>query len=320
MAMMAPMRRFWQLDIASRAAVLSLGSNALLMALKITIGLLFGSVAVLGDGIDSAEDVIASGIAFFTVRLSLQPADDAHPYGHGKAESLAALSQAALIAGGAVFIAVTAVRRLAIDDTEIVVLPSLIAMGITVTVNFGVMLYAFHAARVSQSVAIAADARHLSTNIVQAATVIAGLALVGITGTHSYDQIVALLLAVYLGWIALGIFRVSLHELIDSALPPADVARLEACLQDPAHGIRGFHDLRTRKSGRDRYVDLHALVDPALTVSEAHRLMEEIEAHIHEAMPGATVTIHLDPDEPGIMERGRREPTVRDEGLHLHSH
>lgn len=94
-------RRFFGLDIASRAAVLSFSSNALLMVMKVSVGLVFGSVAVLGDGVDSAEDVFASGIAFFTVRLALQPADESHPYGHGKAESLAAMSQAALIAAGA---------------------------------------------------------------------------------------------------------------------------------------------------------------------------------------------------------------------------
>ncbi|TAK68776.1 MAG: cation diffusion facilitator family transporter, partial [Dehalococcoidia bacterium] len=98
-------RRFFQMDIASRAAVLSFSTNALLMLAKLAIGLVFGSIAVLGDGVDSAEDVVASGIAFFTVRLALQPADAEHPYGHGKAESLAAMSQAALIAGGAAFVA-----------------------------------------------------------------------------------------------------------------------------------------------------------------------------------------------------------------------
>jgi cation diffusion facilitator family transporter len=289
------------------------------MVMKITVGLVFGSVAVLGDGVDSAEDVIASALAFFTVRLAVQPADDTHPYGHGKAESLAALSQAALIAGGAVFIAVSAVYRLTAQEVEIVVGPSLASMGVTVAVNLAVASYAFHAARVSGSVAIASDARHLLTNVVQAGAVITGLVLVGITGSHVFDPLVALLLATYLFWIALTISREALSELIDTALPDVELAALEECLRHEGHGVRDFHALRTRKSGREKYIDVHLLIDPEITVSQAHRLVEDIEAHLRELIPGSVVAIHLDPDEPGIMERGP-EPVAPQAELRLHRH
>src|SRR3990172_426346 len=203
-------RRFFQMDIASRAAVLSFSTNALLMLLKLGIGLVFGSIAVLGDGVDSAEDVVASGIAFFTVRLALQPADAEHPYGHGKAESLAAMSQAALIAGGAVFVAVAAIRRLITQDVTVEVGPSIGVMLFAVAVSLGVFAYSLRAARVSGSVAIAADARHLLTNVAQAGAVILGLVLVGATGVREFDPIVAIALAAYLAWVAFGIFRSSL--------------------------------------------------------------------------------------------------------------
>lgn len=320
--LLAPHRRFFELDLASRAAVLSFASNASLMVMKIAVGLAFGSVAVLGDGVDSAQDVVASGIAFFTVRLALQPADASHPYGHGKAESLAALSQAALITGGAAFIAFAAARRIADDSTEIYVAASLISMGVTVAVNLLVAGYAFRAARISGSVAIKSDARHLMTNVVQAGFIIAALALVGITGNHIFDPLIAMGLAAYLVWIAFSIFRDALHELIDSSLPVGEVARVEEALAHEQHdGVRGFHALRTRKSGRERYIDLHLLVDPAMTVSEAHHCMEEIEQDVHAVLPGAIVTIHLDPDEPGIMERGPTPGSGEpDTGLHLHRH
>ena len=148
-------RRLAQTDLASRAAMLSLASNALLMALKVSVGLAFGSIALLGDGVDSAEDLLASALAFLTVRLALQPADEAHPYGHGKAESLAAISQAGLIAAGTVFITVAAIRRALAHDADIVVAPSLIAAGVSAVVNVGVAAYSRHAARVTGSVAIA---------------------------------------------------------------------------------------------------------------------------------------------------------------------
>ena len=313
-------RRMFPADIASRAALLSVVSNAGLMALKVGFGLAFGSIALLGDGVDSAEDLLASALALVTVRMSMQPADEEHPYGHGKAESLAAISQAGLIAAGAVFIIVAAVRRTLADEVEIVVGPSLFAVGVTAVVNLAVAAYSRRAARISGSVAIAADARHLMTNVVQAVAIGAGLALVGITGNHIFDPIVALLLAAFLAWTAAGIVRTALHELIDSALPDETVRLIEECISHEAHGIRGYHALRTRKSGRETYIDVHVLVDPALTVSEAHLLVEHFEADLRSSVPGAVIGIHVDPDEPDIMERGGAVHAALDTGLHLHSH
>jgi len=299
-------------DVASRAAALSVTSNALLMVLKISVGLIFGSVALLGDGIDSAEDLFASGLAFFTVRLALQPADEAHPYGHGKAESLSALSQAALIGGGAVFIVVAAIRRMMDSGGEIHVVPSLIAIGITAVVNVGVASYSLRAAKISGSVAISSDARHLLTNVVQALAVGAALVLVGITGKHIFDPIFALLLAAYLLWIAFGILRSSLRELIDTSLPEETLAIVEGCLDSREHGMRGYHELRTRRSGRETYIDVHVLVDPHLTVIEAHDLVERLQRELAARVPGSLVTMHLDPDESGSGEasKSRSRPSI----------
>ena len=314
-------RRLFATDLATRAAMLSLVSNALLMALKVGVGLAFGSIALLGDGVDSAEDLLASALAVITVRLALQPADEAHPYGHGKAESLAAISQAGLIAAGAVFIAVAAIRRALTHDVDIVVAPSLIAVGITAAVNLGVGAYSRRAARITGSVAIASDARHLTTNVVQAVAVGIGLVLVGVTGQHIFDPIVAVLLAAYLLWTAATIVRYALRELIDSALPDETLRLIEACLSHEAHGMRGYHALRTRKSGREIHIDVHVLVDPALTVSEAHLLVEHFESDLRTSVPGAVVGIHVDPDEAGIMERGPDASAAAAEpGIHLHTH
>jgi cation diffusion facilitator family transporter len=315
----ATRRRLFATDLATRAAMLSLVSNALLMALKVGVGLAFGSIALLGDGVDSAEDLLASALAVITVRLALQPADESHPYGHGKAESLAAISQAGLIAAGAVFIAVAAIRRALTSGVQIAVAPSLIAVGITAVVNVGVGAYSRRAARITGSVAIASDAKHLATNVVQAVAVGAGLVLVGITGRRIFDPVVAVLLAAYLLWTAATIVRYALRELVDSALPDETLRVIEDCLGHDAHGMRGYHALRTRKSGREIHIDLHILVDPALTVSEAHLLVEHFEEHLREQVPGAIVSIHVDPDEAGIMERGAPSAAA-DAGIHLHRH
>lgn len=312
--------RVREYDVASKAAMLSVASNAVLLVVKLVFALAFGSVALLADGIDSAEDLVASVIVFFTVRLALQPADEAHPYGHGKAESLAALSQAALIAGGAVFITVTAVRRLAGGSYDIEVGPSLIAVGITAVVNLLVAAYAFRAARISGSVAVRSDARHLMTNVVQAGAVGASLVLVGVTGNEIFDPLFALLLAVYLLWIASRILMSALHELLDTSLPVETLARIDECMSQPRTGLRGYHALRTRKSGREVYIDMHMLIDPAMTVSAAHELSDDVEDDLRGHIPGAVVTIHVDPDEPGIMDRMPTDDEAPVPGLHLHRH
>jgi len=305
-------------DPAAKAATLSVVSNGVLMVLKLTFGLLFGSVAVLGDGVDSAQDLVASALVFFSVRLSLQPADEDHPYGHGKAESLAALSQAGLIGAGALFITVAAVRRLYAEDPQIYVWPSLIAVGITAAVNLGVAAYAFRAARLTGSLAVKSDARHLMTNVVQALAVGLALALVGITGNHIFDPVLALLLAAYLVWISIGILREALGELLDTSLPEETLARIEECLARPREGLRGFHALRTRKSGRETHIDMHMLTDPAMSVSEAHKLTDSIELDLRSHVTGAVVTIHVDPDEPGNAEH--EAPELRGAHVHMHTH
>jgi cation diffusion facilitator family transporter len=312
--------RVREYDIASKAAILSVASNGVLLVVKLAFALAFGSVALLADGVDSAEDLVASAIVFFTVRMALQPADEEHPYGHGKAESLAALSQAALIAGGAVFITVTAVLRLAEGEYSIEVGPSLIAVGITAVVNLLVALYAFRAARISGSVAVRSDARHLMTNVVQALAVGGALVLVGLTGNEIFDPLFALLLAAYLLWTAFTILRSALHELLDTSLPEETLARIDECMNHERVGLRGYHALRTRKSGRETYIDMHMLIDPAMSVSAAHVLSDEVEDDLRGHIPGAVVTIHVDPDEPGIMERTHPETTAPAPGLHLHRH
>lgn len=283
-------------DLASRAAALAFTSNLMLMALKLTVGITTGSIAVLSDGIDSAEDAIASTFTFVSIRLAARPADEEHPYGHGKAESIAAAGQGLLIAGGAIFIIVGSVQRLIERDADIETTPGLIALAITAAVNAGVLLYVARAARITGSMALRADTRHLTTNIAQAAAVFTALALVAVTGNSVFDPIMALALAVYLLWAAGNVFIEALSEIIDTRLPRDEELLIERCLLESS-AVRGHHDLRTRKAGRQRYVDVHIAVDAKETVERAHALSDELAASIQSSLPGAIVTIHLEPDD-----------------------
>ena len=285
-------------DLASRAAALSFVSNLTLMVLKLAVGILTGSIAVLSDGIDSAEDAVASVFAFASIRLASQPADEEHPYGHGKAESIAAAAQALLIAGGGGFIMFSAVRRLIDREMEIDTGPGLIALAVTAVVNVAVVLYVSRAARLTGSVALKADTRHLWTNVAQAGAVILALSLVVLTGDTIFDPAVALLLAAYLFWTAGRVFSGALAEIMDVRLPDEEEQLIERCLNERREsGVRGYHHLRTRKAGRQRYVDFHLLVDPEQTVAAAHDLCDALEEAICGHLPGAVVTIHPEPDD-----------------------
>ncbi len=284
-------------DLASSAALLSFSSNAALMVVKVVVGLTTGSVAVLSDGIDSAEDLVASAIAFVTIRWAARPPDEEHPYGHGKAESLAAAAQGALIGAGAALVLWRAIDRFATGAVDIDLGPALVAMIVTAAVNTGVLAFVASAARRTGSVALRADARHLWTNVAQAASVLAALALVGITGREVFDPIVALALGLYLVWSAQEVFRGALPEVMDVALPEHEVEVVEGALAEFRGPVRGYHRLRSRKSGRQRYIDFHMLVDPAMPVKDAHTITEQVEGRIRRELPGALVTIHLEPDD-----------------------
>ena len=286
-----------RMDIATRAAGLSFSTNFVLLILKLAVGLYTGSIAVLSDALDSAEDVIASTFALLSVRVSARPADEDHPFGHGKAESLAAAGQALLIAGGGGFIIYQAVRRLLEADREIIVGPGLVIMAVTAVANLGAALYVGRAARITGSLALASDTRHLWTNIAQALAVIFGLGLVGLTNRHIFDPIVALLLAGYLLWIASQVFMRALEDIMDMSLPFDEVQAIEGCLAAHQAEVAGFHQLRTRRAGRQRHADLHLVVDPRLSVAQVHDICDHIEADIDRRLPGTAVTIHVEPDD-----------------------
>jgi cation diffusion facilitator family transporter len=283
-------------DLASRAAALSFTSNLALMVMKFAVAAVTGSIAVLSDAIDSAEDVAASTFAFLSIRLASQPADQAHPYGHGKAESLAAAGQALLIAGGATYIIARAVLRLTEEDVIIETAPGVIAMSVTALVNVGVVLYVARAARITGSVALSADTRHLWTNVAQALAVVVALILVAVTDNNIFDPVMALALAVYLLYTAGRVFMDALGEIMDTRLPTSEEAIIEQCLRQN-DAVRSFHGLRTRRSGRQRYIDVHLAVDPNQTVEAAHLVCEQLERSIRDRLAGCVLTIHLEPDE-----------------------
>ena len=285
------------MNAPARIAAISLATTICLLALKLILGIISGSIAVLSDALDSGTDVVGGTAALISIRVAAWPADQDHPYGHGKVESISASVAATVVAIGGGFVVFQSVRRLIVGSPEINVGLALAPMLVAAAANVILTFYMRREARRARSLALASEATHLQTNVVQAVAVIAGLTVVGVTGLRLFDPLVALGLAAYMGWAAVHLARAALTEVMDVALPDDELRAIHDVLVAHQDEIRGFHRLRSRKAGPTRHVDMHLLVDPHSTIEEVHTLCDRIEREISERLPGATVTIHPEPDD-----------------------
>jgi cation diffusion facilitator family transporter len=293
--MIAVIKRVWPQDLASRAAALSVASNAVFMVIKLTVGVVSGSVAVLSDGIDSAEDLVASGIALAAVKYGARPADEGHPYGHGRAETIAATLQAVLIGIGGLLILARSVQRLVDPPDSIGTGLGIATMLLAAGVNFLlVTLYTGRVAKVTGSPAIASEARHLWTNVVQALAVTTGLVVVAITDVVELDSLIAMALGAYLLWTAGTILRSAASDVLDASLDDEELQLIGDAIMSQS-GVIAFHELRTRRSGQSRHIDFHLVVEGDLSVTASHGIAENVQERIEEALPGSVVSVHIDP-------------------------
>jgi cation diffusion facilitator family transporter len=295
-----------------RAARLSVISNTLLVLFKLAAGLASGSVSVLSEAIHSGVDLVASAIAFFSVRASDVPADAEHPYGHGKVENLSAVGEALLIFTAAGFILYHAVERI-LRHAPLEQLG--LAMGvmlISAAVNVVVSNYLLHVARETDSVALAADAWHLRVDVYTSVAVLVGLLAVQLTGQSIIDSVVGIGVALLIVRTAIQLTREAGGPLMDRLLPAEEISRLRDIL-DADERVVGYHKVRARKSGSHRHIDLHLLVDEEMSLRDAHRLAEEVEDRIREEFGKAGVHIitHVEPATEEELIGDVRDPGIR---------
>jgi cation diffusion facilitator family transporter len=291
----------------SRAAAVSIVSNTILIALKIVAGVLTGSVAILTEALHSAIDLLASFIAFFSVRRAEVPADASHRYGHEKFENAAAAAEGMLILAGSAVIAYAAIRAL-IHRPELEHLGiGIVVIGFASIANLGVSTWLFRRARETSSPALEGDAAHLRTDAYTSIGVLVGLGLVSVTGAHWLDPVVALIIAVAIVVTGARITMGSIRVLVDEALPDEDLAVITRAIESFAdRGVVGYHQLRTRQAGARRYVDLHVQFVHGTTLEEAHRIGHQLQDTIEDELKGADVLIHLEPEDrvrPGEVLR-----------------
>lgn len=286
----------------TNVALLAVVSNVFLIAGKIAVGLLINSVAVISEAIHSGLDLLAALIAFVAVRISGQPADRGHPFGHGKAENLSGAIEALLIFAAAGWIGYKSVLKLIYPRPIEEPLWGVAIMLVSSVINWIVSRRLFIIGEKTDSIALEADAWHLRTDVWTSVGVMIGLGIIWF-GKEFFpaldlrwvDPVAALLVAAMILKAAYDLTIKSVRDLLDAGLAPVEVEKLRELIAGHDPHIREFHNLRTRKSGGARFIEFHIRVNPAMSVSRSHQLTDELTAKIRELLPDSTVTIHVEP-------------------------
>lgn len=287
-----------------RAAWLSLLGAVVILALKLGAYLLTGSVGFLSDAAESVVNLVAGGVLLLVLWVSVTPPDYRHPYGHSKAEYLSSVLEAALIIVAAFGIAYAAIERLLNPRPLQQVALGVLLSAAAALLNGGLAFILFRVARRQRSAALDANARHVLTDVWTSAGVIAGVVAVSLTGWQVLDVVVALVVVANIVRVGVGVMRRSISELLDERLPEKEEAVILEAL-DSSPQVRGYHRLRTRRSGRARFAEVDVFVDPSMSVREAHALVARLELDIHEQLTNLVTTVHVEPFEPGVRDTPR---------------
>ncbi len=278
------------------AASLSIISNSVLIALKIAAGAVTGSIAIVTEAVHSSIDLGASVVALLSVRKADQPADEDHMYGHAKVENLAAALEGILILVGAGVIVYVSVRRLAVGSQIESIGVGIAVIAISCVVNVGVSTYLFRQARRHDSPALEGDAAHLRADALTSAGVFGGLVAIQLTGWEWLDSAIALIMAGAIVYAGIRILSRSSRVLVDEALPADEMDIVKGLIQTyPAPELRGFHKLRGRRAGSQRYVDVHLQFGSGTSLERAHVIAHELQDVVRERLSGAEMLIHIEP-------------------------
>jgi cation diffusion facilitator family transporter len=296
----------------ANAARFSIVSNTALIALKVVAGVITGSVAIITEAVHSAVDLVASVVAYFSVRKAEEPADRSHPYGHEKVENLAAALEGVLIVLGAAIIIYEAIGKLSSGAEVEKIGIGIAVIGFSAAVNFAISGYLYRQAKLTDSPALEGDAAHLRTDAITSLGVLVALALVAITGVQELDAVAALVVACAIVFAGVRLVTRSSRVLVDEALPDDELARIGEAIEGyGAPEVIGYHKLRARRAGSRRYIDLHVQFSRGTTLERAHQLSHELQRAIRSRVGGADVLIHLEPEdaleprEPGPLDAPR---------------
>jgi cation diffusion facilitator family transporter len=278
-----------------KVAALSIASNSVLIVMKLIAGIISGSVSIISEAIHSGMDLAASIIAFFSVNVSSKPADESHPYGHGKIENVSGVVEGLLIFVAAFLIIKESIVKIAnpgeIHETNI----AIIVMVISGIVNFFVSRKIYKVAKEEDSIALEADALHLKTDVYTSLGVAGGLILIKLTGIAILDPIAAICVALLILKEAYHLSSSAFRPLLDERLSDEEERFIKSVIAKYEGEIIDFHNLKTRKSGHIKHVDFHITIEGEVSVSESHRISKEIEKTLEREIRNTMVHIHIDP-------------------------
>lgn len=276
----------------TNTARLSVLSNSFLIVIKLIVGIISGSVSIISEAIHSTMDLLAACIAFFAVRISDRPADEEHPYGHGKFENVSGVVEAVLIFIAAIWIILESVKKI-IHPQEMKSLGlGFIVMFISAIVNFFVSRKLYHVAKKTDSIALEADALHLKTDIFTSIGVGVGLLCIWLTNLTFLDPMVAILVAIFILRESYILLKNAYTPLLDSALSLSEIGIIQALLKDKK---LDYHGLKTRKAGQYRFAELHLEMPEDLSLKEVHDICDEIEEGLKARINNLEINIHVEP-------------------------
>lgn len=277
-----------------RATYASVAVACALIATKFAAWMHTESVALLATLVDSLLDGVASLINMLAVRHALTPADDEHRFGHGKAEALAGLGQGALVGGSALFLFIESIQHLITPQPIERSYAGIAVMLFSILMTIGLVAYQRRVVQRTGSIAVSADRLHYVGDIATNAAVLLALAVASLPGFLWVDAVGALVVAAVIVKSAIDIVRGAFDNLMDRELADADRERILTVVRSHPEA-RALHDLRTRQAGNQIFIQFHLELDPDLSLRDAHRISDEIEAALHRLFPGASVLIHQDP-------------------------
>jgi cation diffusion facilitator family transporter len=265
-----------------------------LIVLKVVVSIISRSISISAQAADSLLDIFSIGITFFALKKSAAPADEEHPFGHGKAEGLAAMIQALLVLGAGFFIIYSSIHRLT-HNTAMKPDEGIMVMVISIIASFFLSSHLRRVADDTGSTAIDASARNISADVYSAAGVLLGLVLVRLTGLVILDPIIALIMAGFVLKAGYEVTVRAVHELVDYALPKEEQEILNNCLGEHNGQIVEFHAVRSRRAGNERFIDLHIVMPRNLSFEDSHAMCDHLEKDIKEKLSTADIIIHAEP-------------------------
>nr|WGD61472.1 cation diffusion facilitator family transporter [Bacillus velezensis] len=284
------------MENTSKIAFLSVISNSLVVMLKIVVGIITGSVAILSEAIHSFLDLIAAFIAFISVRISKKPADTGHPYGHGKVENLSGIIETILIFAAGIWMIYECVQKLVNPAPVHLPVLGIVVMLAGALINLIVSKFVKREAEKVNSVAMKSNALHLLTDVYTSLGVAASLLVVTLTEWYILDPIIGMVLAVYIIYEAFKLMKEAFPPLIDTRLSEEEEKTILKIIETFQQEFIEIHDFRTRRSGSQEYIDFHLVVASHVTIKDVHDLCDRIERDITDEFKQAQVMIHPEPE------------------------